>query len=131
MIITDVTGNQAASIGVIEVTDAFGLVPPVIQGADLLAELLDALAILPDYFDGKPALLSWINKDGEPIEETKDLCMKFVKEKAQSPDNLSNVFSSAEEAKLKWRPVTSWVGLGLGWGRKGMNWMDLIIRKNL
>jgi hypothetical protein len=101
--LTDVTGNQTSVLGVFEVTDAFGLVPPVIQGADLLTELLDALVVLPDYFDGKPALLGQIDKDGEPIEEIKDQYMKFVKEKAQSPENLPKVIFSAGEAKLNSR----------------------------
>ncbi|KAK9365642.1 dienelactone hydrolase [Lipomyces kononenkoae] len=113
-----VTGNPTSSIAIVEVTDAYGLVPSVIQGADLLAKLLDALVILPDYFDGEPALLTWIDEDGEPIEETKSQYMAFVKEKAQSPDNLPNVIRSVEEAKLKWPAVKSWIGLGLGWGGK-------------
>ena len=44
--------------------------------------------------------------------------MKFVKEKAPSLDKLLSVISSIEEAKLKWRSVTFWVGGGLGWDGK-------------
>jgi hypothetical protein len=84
----------------------------VIQGVDLLAELLDALVVLPDYIDGKSALPGWIDKDGEPIEETKDQSIKFVKEKAQSPENLPRVVSSVGESKLKWSSATSWIGFG-------------------
>jgi hypothetical protein len=51
-------------------------------------------------------------------KRTQDLYVKFVKEKAPSLDNLLNVISSIEEAKLKWRSVTSWVGVGLGWDGK-------------
>jgi hypothetical protein len=41
-----------------------------------------------------------------------------VKERAPSLDNLLNVISYIEEAKLKWRSVTFWVGVGLGWDGK-------------
>jgi hypothetical protein len=46
-------------------------------------------------------LLGWIDKNGEPIEETKDQYMKFVKEEAQLPETLPNAISLAGEARLK------------------------------
>ncbi|OCL15168.1 dienelactone hydrolase [Glonium stellatum] len=113
-----VTGNESSKTGILEVTDAFGLVPPTIRGADLLAELTNSVVVLPDYFHGQPALISWITEDGSPVEETKDQYIKFVAEKAQAPENLPNVLKSMEEVKRHWPDINTWGGLGIGWGGK-------------
>lgn len=112
------TGAPTSDLAIITVTDAFGLTPPALIGADLIAEHARALVIVPDLFDGQPAQLRWIDKDGEPAEETREAYMRFVQEKATSPDNLTNVLAAVEAAKRAYPSVNTWIGLGLGWGGK-------------
>ncbi|ORY79524.1 dienelactone hydrolase [Protomyces lactucae-debilis] len=51
---TYITGNQKSNKVLTVIYDIFGFHPATQQGADLLAESLDALVVMPDFFHGKP-----------------------------------------------------------------------------
>ena len=99
-----------------QATDACSIVHLVIWDTDLLAEYLNALVL--DYFHSSPTLLSWIEREGKPVEEMKHLYDKFVAQRASSSDNLPTVIASVGDAKLRWPAVSAWLGLGLDWGGK-------------
>ena len=48
---TYVTGKQDAKRGIIDVYDIFGICPQTLQGADRLAESVQAVVFVPDFFE--------------------------------------------------------------------------------
>ena len=59
----DFTGPTTASRAVLLAYDAFGYSPQLLQGADMLSAALNALIIVPDFFNGKPAQAAWFPPD--------------------------------------------------------------------
>jgi dienelactone hydrolase len=56
----DVTGPSDASKAIFVVYDIFGYFDQTVQGADLLAHSGKYQVFMPDFFDGKPAEMSWM-----------------------------------------------------------------------
>lgn len=56
------TGPSDASTAILVVFDIFGFFPQTVQGADILAtsdKHHKYQIFMPDFFDGKPADISW------------------------------------------------------------------------
>ena len=111
--LSDVTGNKQASRAIIDVYDVFGFMPQTLQGADRLADSLDALVLVPDFFKGDTFPMG---VQGE--EEKKAAVEKFLTEQAAFPKNIEALHHVATAAKETWSTVQNWGVFGLCWGGK-------------
>lgn len=111
----DTTGNESSARGIIDVYDIFGLMPPTLQGADRLAESLDAVVLVPDFFKGEPLSLDVIPSD---TAEKKTIIQNFMAEKANPFEVFPSLVQTATEAKEKYPGVQGWGVFGLCWGGK-------------
>ena len=113
---TDVTGNQeAAKKGIIDVYDAFGNAPQTFQGADMLAEGLGAVVLVPDFFKGDALPGDIFPPD---TDEKEQIVSKFLANQAAPPKNVEALLQTAAEAKKQWPSVRNWGAFGLCWGGK-------------
>ena len=114
--LTDVTGNQqAATKGIIDVYDVFGNAPQTFQGADMLAEGLDAIVLVPDFFKGEALPGDIFPPD---TDDKKQLVGKFLENQAAPVKNVEALVQGAAEAKKRWPSVKNWGAFGLCWGGK-------------
>jgi dienelactone hydrolase len=111
----DATGNTSSKRGVVVVYDIFGFYPQTLQGADLLAQHLDAVALVPDFFEGTQADKNWLPPN---TEEKKAAFGKFRATTADPAKNLDKLKAVIREAKTKYASVEKWAVLGLCWGGK-------------
>ena len=111
-------GNRSAKRGVVLIYDIFGLYPQTKEGAALLAQELNCLVIIPDFFHGKGADLNWVAID---TEGKNNKLMAFMGEEANPEKNVAALFSIMKETKLLYPNVEKWGALGLCWG--GKVWM--------
>ena len=111
----DVTGNQASNKGIIDVYDIFGNAPQTFQGADMLAAGLDAVVIVPDFFQGDAIPPDLFPPD---TDEKKQIAAKFLENQANIPRNTDVLLQTAAEAKRQWPSVAKWGAFGLCWGGK-------------
>jgi len=88
---TYATGPSTAKQGILIVYDIFGFFPQTIQGADILA-YTDSdrpyQVFMPDFFEGKPADISWYPPDND--EKGKKLG-EFFKTQAAPPKTLPRI----------------------------------------
>ena len=89
--------------------------PPTLQGADRLAESLDAVVLVPDFFKGEPLGLDVVPSD---TAEKKTMIQKFMAEKANPFEVFPSLVQTATEAKEKYPDVQGWGVFGLCWGGK-------------
>ncbi|MCJ1452592.1 hypothetical protein MMC28_002935 [Mycoblastus sanguinarius] len=101
--------------GLIGVYDIFGLMPQTIQGADLLAESLKAVVLVPDFFKGEPLPLSIYPPN---TEEKKKMAGEFIAGTAEVGMNTTKLLDIAKEAREKYGSVEGWGTYGLCWGGK-------------
>lgn len=59
------TGNVDCRTGLVDIYDVFGLASQTIQGADLLAARLNAVVLVPDFFEGEPLKHEYFPVDTE------------------------------------------------------------------
>ena len=111
----DVTGNQASKKGIIDVYDIFGNAPQTLQGADMLAAGLDAVVLVPDFFQGESIPHDLFPPD---TDEKKQIAAKFRENQANIPRNAEVLRQTAAEAKRQWPAVAKWGAFGLCWGGK-------------
>ncbi|CDM28450.1 Dienelactone hydrolase [Penicillium roqueforti FM164] len=97
------------------VYDIFGLYPQTIQGASILAQKLECLVIIPDFFRGKAASMDWVAMD---TEEKRNNMMTFFGENASPEKNLSTLLDIMKQSEDLYPQVKSWGVLGLCWGGK-------------
>lgn len=97
------------------VHDAFGLYPTTLQGADRLAESLDAVVVFPDFFKGNAPSLSLYPPD---TDEKKERLQHWMQTVAKAPEHYSNLLTATQEAKEKFPTVQNWGAFGLCWGGK-------------
>ncbi|KAI0123295.1 dienelactone hydrolase family protein [Xylariales sp. AK1849] len=114
---TYITGPSNPSKAIILVYDIFGPSPQTLQGADRLFASLDALVIVPDFFEGSYVDPSWTPPD---TDEKKALLQKFRSETAAIPSNLEKFIEVRKAAGEKWSSVGDehWGVFGLCWGGK-------------
>ena len=89
--------------------------PQTIQGADRLAASLDAVILIPDFFEGGAIDVNFVPPD---TDEKKKAVDKFRKEKIVFPENLQKLTRITLEAKQKWPTVEAWGVFGFCWGGK-------------
>lgn len=111
----DIVGDRSSERGVMLVYDIFGLYPQTVQGASLLAEKLQCLVIIPDFFGGKAASIDWVAMD---TEEKRNNMMAFFGEKANPEENLSTLLNIMTQSEHLYPHVKGWGVLGLCWGGK-------------
>ncbi|KAG8772680.1 hypothetical protein FRC12_002947 [Ceratobasidium sp. 428] len=106
-------GAGSTETAIIGVYDIFGYFPQTIQGADILAQTLDAFVVYPDFFDDKP----WPNEAFPPRndEEGKKL-QEFFGTTANVGDRCKQM---EETADLLRKDGAKYVGtIGFCWGGK-------------
>ncbi|KAH7340511.1 alpha/beta-hydrolase [Rhizoctonia solani] len=108
-----IVGSPNSGKAIIGVYDIFGYWPQTQQGADILAETLDALVIYPDFFDGKP----WDNNDFPPkTDESKQKLQEFFGGVAKVEERVKNVGELADQLRAD---GAKFVGaIGFCWGAK-------------
>ncbi|KAL9109433.1 MAG: hypothetical protein Q9227_005941 [Pyrenula ochraceoflavens] len=111
----DITGNASSVRGIIDVYDVFGFMSQTLQGADRLADSLDALVIVPDFFEGQ-SFPAWAQ--ARDTEEKKEAVSQFLAGAAAFPKNVDTLHRVATEAKQKWSGIEKWAVFGLCWGGK-------------
>jgi dienelactone hydrolase len=112
----DVTGNkETANKGIIDVYDIFGNAPQTLQGADMLAEGLDAVVLVPDFFKGDALPGDILPQD---TEEKRQRVGQFLANQAAPLKNVEALLQTAAAAKKQWPSVKNWGAFGLCWGGK-------------
>jgi len=109
------TGSPDSTRALIAVYDIFGFAPQTLQGADLLSHSLDALVLVPDFFDGKPLSMSLYPPD---TDEKKKTVGEFMQGMASIDANVPKLEGVVKEAKAKYEGVKGWGCYGLCWGGK-------------
>ncbi|GLI79450.1 hypothetical protein PoHVEF18_007785 [Penicillium ochrochloron] len=112
---TYVTGKADAKIGLVDIYDVFGMASQTIQGADLLAARLNAVVLIPDFFDGEPLKHEYVPAD---TDEKKQIIAEFTAHKANIPRNVGVVIEAVEEYRTRFSSVQKWGAFGLCWGGK-------------
>lgn len=102
-------------MGVITAYDIFGFSPQMLQGADLLAQALGAVVVVPDFLEGKYAKPQYFGKMTPEEEKEKDTLFAFAFNFAEHTKSL---VGSVGAAKEKFAKVEGWAALGLCWGGK-------------
>lgn len=96
--------------------DIFGFFPQTLQGADILAHTDDQKyqVFMPDFFEGKPADISWYPPD---TDEKGAKLGEFFKTAAAPPKTLPRVPKIVKELGEK-RGIEKWAVIGFCWGGK-------------
>merc|ERR1712093_407871 len=115
---TYVTGSSNASKGLLYIYDIFGYFPQSIQGADILAtsdEDNQYQVFIPDWFEGKPADISWYPPDND--EKGKALG-NFFQTTGAPPATASKVPTIVEALTKAYPSIKTWGVVGFCWGGK-------------
>jgi len=115
---TYVTGPADAKRAILIVYDIFGFFPQTLQGADILAYSGEPYqVIMPDFFEGEPADISWYPPDNKEKEQKLGA---FFSSKAAPPKTLPRIPAIVEDFS-KSKGIESWGILGFCWGGKIVN----------
>ncbi|KAJ5691765.1 hypothetical protein N7462_001188 [Penicillium macrosclerotiorum] len=113
---TYVTGNTTdARIGILDIYDVFGMANQTQQGADLLAARLNAVVLIPDFFEGEPLNPECVPAD---TEEKKQTIADFMAHRANIPRNVDVVTAAVPQYRIRFPSVDKWGAFGLCWGGK-------------
>ncbi|CEL03087.1 hypothetical protein ASPCAL04245 [Aspergillus calidoustus] len=112
---TYITGPRTATTALLGIYDIFGNTPQTTQGADILATRLNALVLIPDFFNGEGAKPEWFPTD---TIERHGLLMDFVIRKANWTEAAKGMPDLLREYKEVFPGVTRWGAYGLCWGGK-------------
>lgn len=114
---TYVTGPSRPKRALIFIYDVFGPASQTLQGADRLSKSLDAVVLVPDFFNGVYVQPSWMPAD---TEEKKAAFDKFRAEQAAILPNVGKLIELRKIAGERWPSVSedSWGVFGLCWGGK-------------
>ncbi|KAJ5110402.1 hypothetical protein N7532_000937 [Penicillium argentinense] len=112
---TYVTGNPEARIGLVDIYDVFGLSNQTLQGADLLATRLNAVVLVPDFFEGDALEHHNIPPD---TDEKKQRIGQFLATRANIERNTGVVLAAVPEYRTRFPLVAKWGANGLCWGGK-------------
>jgi len=117
---TYATGSKDAKLGILVVYDIFGFFNQTLQGADILAYTdkdRQYQVFMPDFFEGKPADISWYPPDNKDKEEKLG---EFFKTQAAPPKTLPRIPKIVEDLG-KSRGIEKWAVIGYCWGGKIVN----------
>ncbi|KAJ5282002.1 hypothetical protein N7478_007374 [Penicillium angulare] len=112
---TYITGDSNSNIGLVDVYDIFGLASQTLQGADLLAQRLNAIVLVPDFFDGDALPHEVVPPD---TEEKREVMTRFLATKANVPQNVDILIHAIDQYKASFSNVGKWGAFGLCWGGK-------------
>ncbi|KAK3644434.1 hypothetical protein LTR56_009686 [Elasticomyces elasticus] len=118
---TYATGPKSAKSAILVVYDIFGFFPQTLQGADILAHAdkeHQYQVFMPDFFDGKPADISWYPPDNE--EKGKKLG-EFFKTSAAPPKTLERIPKVLKQIEAERPDIKEWLIVGFCWGGKIVN----------
>jgi dienelactone hydrolase len=110
-----VTGNTDGKMGIVDLYDVFGLASQTLQGADLLAGRLNAVVLVPDFFEGDALKPEYVPAD---TEEKKQIIAEFMAHKASFSRNATVLLEAIPEYKARFPSVGKWGAFGLCWGGK-------------
>lgn len=112
---SDVTGNVNAGTGLVDIYDIFGMSDQTIQGADLLAARLNAVVLVPDFFEGDALSHDCVPPD---TEEKQKMIGEFLAHKANISRNQSVLVNAVSQYRTRFPSVGNWGAFGLCWGGK-------------
>ncbi|KAF2135702.1 uncharacterized protein K452DRAFT_293022 [Aplosporella prunicola CBS 121167] len=115
------TGPSDAKHAILIISDIFGFYPQTLQGADILAHSdkdRKYQVFIPDFFDGKPAHISWYPPDND---DKKKKMGDFFAGPASPPKTVARVPKVVDEINGKVSGIESWGILGFCWGGKIVN----------
>ncbi|KAL4907569.1 hypothetical protein BDW74DRAFT_149450 [Aspergillus multicolor] len=112
---TYITGPSDAKTAILAIYDIFGNSPQTTQGADILATRLNALVLIPDFFDGDGAKNEWVPPD---TDEKMSALIEFVNTKASFPEAAKRLPGLVGSYKAAFPAVQKWGAYGLCWGGK-------------
>lgn len=115
---TYVTGPADATKAILYIFDIFGYFPQSIQGADILAtagKSHNYQVFMPDFFDGKPADISWYPPD---TKEKGELLGNFFQTTAAPPKTAAKVPAILKEIEKQYSSIKTWGVVGFCWGGK-------------
>ncbi|KAK4999335.1 serine/threonine-protein kinase dbf2 [Elasticomyces elasticus] len=118
---TYVTGSSSATSALLVVYDIFGFFPQTYQGCDILAEgdkEKKYQVFMPDFFDGKPADISWYPPD---TKEKGEKLGQFFQTAAAPPKTLERIPKVLKEAQSQNSNIKDWGIVGFCWGGKIVN----------
>lgn len=115
---TYVTGPADATKAILYIYDIFGYFPQSLQGADILSTTDDKTkyqVFMPDWFEGKPADISWYPPD---TKEKGEKLGNFFKTTGAPPATASKVPTILKEIESKYSKISTWGVVGFCWGGK-------------
>ncbi|KAF8422458.1 hypothetical protein EV426DRAFT_605842 [Tirmania nivea] len=112
---TYVIGSKDAKRAVLSIYDIFGYFPQTLQGADILAEALDALVVMPDLFEGEPCDYNIYPAD---TDEKRMKFQAFWTTKADFGKNQAAIRQITGALKDEFKSVEKWAIIGYCWGGK-------------
>jgi len=113
---TYVTGPPNASKALLHVYDIFGYFPQTLQGADILAtagEKHQYQVFMPDWFEGKPADISWYPPDTKEKEEKLDHFFKTTGAPGKTAEKIPGFLKEIEKM---YEGIKHWGVIGFCWG---------------
>jgi len=115
---TYVTGPSTASKALFVIFDIFGYFPQTIQGADILSTSdkdHQYQVFMPDFFEGKPADISWYPPD---TEEKGNALGNFFQTTGAPPTSAKKVPELVKAIEAKYPAIKTWGVVGFCWGGK-------------
>lgn len=104
-----------ADIGLVDIYDVFGMSDQTVQGADLLVARLNAVVLVPDFFEGDALSHDCIPPD---TEEKKKIIGDFLANKANVSRNQGVLADAVSQYRTRFPSVGKWGAFGLCWGGK-------------
>lgn len=120
------TGPATADTAIVLVYDVFGLVPQILQGADILAHSTSSdhqyQAYMPDFMKGEVAQAAWF-EPGSDDKERQTSIMKFFGPggPAEIPATVEKLKEVVEAIKKENPNVKKFGVIGYCWGAKVRN----------
>jgi len=115
---TYVTGPANASKALLYIYDIFGYFPQSLQGADILSTSdkdHQYQVFMPDFFEGKPADISWYPPDNKEKEEALG---NFFQTTGAPPTTAKKVPGLLKEFEKFNSNIKTWGVVGFCWGGK-------------
>lgn len=117
----DITGDENARVGILDIYDVFGMANQTQRGADLLAARLNAVVLVPDFFKGSPLKPEdMLTANDTPAEKLakEELSKQFLAEKGNHLRNLGVIKGAMQQYQNRFTSVAKWGIFGLCWGGK-------------
>jgi len=115
---TYVTGPANATKALLYIYDIFGYFPQSLQGADILSTSdkdHTYQVFMPDFFEGKPADISWYPPDNKEKEQALG---NFFQTTGAPPKTAEKVPGLLKEIEKKYSSINTWGVVGFCWGGK-------------